>query len=98
MMKRLAILAALALTACGATLPRPEPRVEIQTVYVPKPVSCVDKAFANLGEVPDTDVALKAAPGLDQFTQLLLAGRGIREAWIASARAQIDICRRAGDQ
>jgi len=94
-MKRLAIFAALALTACGTALPRPEPKIEIQTVYVPKLVSCVDKAFADLGDVPDTDAALKAAPGLDQFTQMLLAGRGIRDAWIASARAQIEICKTA---
>ena len=94
-MKRLAILAALALTACSTTLPRPEPKVEIQTVYVPKPVSCVDKAFADLGAVPDTKEALQAAPGLDRFTQLLLAGRSIRDAWSASARAQIEICKTA---
>lgn len=95
MMKRFAILAALALTAC-ASGPTREPKVEIQTVYVPKPVSCVNKGFKDRPVLPDTDAALKAAPDLDSFIKLLLAGRTIREAWEGTAQVQINICRKAG--
>ncbi len=88
-MKRLAILAALTLTACAQTPP------PVVTIKVPVAVSCVSKDFADIEPAPDTDHALNAAPDLAETLKLLLAGRGIREAWIASARAQIDICRKA---
>ncbi len=91
-MKRLAILAALALTACASTPP------PVVTIKVPVAVSCVSKDFQDRPDVPDTDAALKATPDLDSFIKLLLAGRTIREAWEGTAQVQIDICRKAGNE
>ncbi len=93
-MKRLAIIPLIALAACAS---RPaEPKIVIQEVKVPVAVSCVSKDFKDRPDTPDTDEALKATPGIDQFVQLLLAGRTIRQAWEGSAQTQIDICRKAG--
>ena len=93
-MRHLAILALIALSACGSTGPA-EPKIVIQEVKVPVAVSCVSKDFKDRPATPDTDEALKAAP-IDQFVQLLLAGRTIRDAWIPTAQKQIDICKAAG--
>lgn len=90
-MKRLAILVALALTACAHTPP------PVVTIKVPVAVSCVSKDFADMDQAPDTDQALKAAPDLAETLKLLLAGRTIRQAWIPTAQKQIDLCRKAAN-
>ncbi len=98
-MKSLTIAGAWALSLClaaCASAPTREPKVEVQTVYIPTPVSCVDKGFKDRPALPDTDAALKAAPDLDSFIKLLLAGRTIRDAWEGTAHVQINICRKAG--
>ena len=93
-MNRLAILALVALSACGST-GLAEPKIVVQEVKVPVAVACVSKDFPDMPAVPDTDTALKAAPALDAYQKLLEAGRDVRDTWIKSARVQIDICRKA---
>ena len=93
LLKAGSIIPILFLSAC-ATDPA-EPRIVIQEVKVPVAVSCVSKDFKDRPETPDTDEALQAAP-VDQFIQLLLAGRTVRDGWIPAAQKQIDICREAG--
>lgn len=77
-MKRLIVLAALALAGCGgrAVIPPPEPEIKTIEVKVAVPAPC--PALAKLGEEPsyaDTDAALAASPDIFESTRLLLKGR-----------------------
>lgn len=78
-MKRALILAAcLALTACAHTQPA-EPVTVVQRVEIPVSTPCK----VDIGpdpQYPDTDEALRSAPGLFERVQLLVAGRLLRIA------------------
>lgn len=90
-MKRLAILAAvLALTACAKA---PEPRIVTKEVMVPIAKSCIPAGFRDPPATPDTDAAIKAAPGPGELLQLLAAGRVLYRQWIAEATPVIRSCR-----
>jgi hypothetical protein len=83
-----AVLMSLAMSACATT---PEPRIVTQEVKVPVPVPCKP----NLGPEPayaDTEEALKAAPGLYERVQLLLAGRLQRIARDREKDAALKAC------
>jgi len=93
MMRRLMISAlVLALTACASA----PVRIQRQMVPVPAPVVCIAPDFQPLGPLPDSDAALAAAPDIEAFLRLLLAGRALRAAWSDAATTQIEICRKAG--
>lgn len=75
-MKRIILLAALALAGCAGSVPPPEPIVKTVEVKVAVPTPC--PALAKLGEEPsyaDTDAALTASPDIFESTRLLLKGR-----------------------
>jgi len=66
----------LALSACGAATPPPEPQIVIREVKVPTPIPC--KALADLGPEPaysDSDTALAAASGVGELAKLYAKGR-----------------------
>ncbi len=96
-MKRIAIIAALALASC-ATTPCKPPEPIVQTVTVKEPVddpACVRAAIAKLGPTPsypDTPATIKAAPNLYARVQLVLAGRELRMAHEAAQAAALDGC------
>jgi len=84
----LAILGALALTACATTS---EPRIVTKEVKVPVPVACAVSA----GEdpiYPDSDEALKAAPNVLERVKLLAAGRLLRIAREMELKAAVKGC------
>lgn len=89
-MRRIAMIAALALAGCSHTQ-TPEPI--IRTVEVQVPVddpACARKAKEALlpgPAYPDTDQALREAPNLLERVRLLLTGRTLR---IAQERALTD--------
>lgn len=90
-MKRLVILAAaLALAACQTPA---EPRIVTKEVAVPVAKSCIPPGFRDAPETPDTDSAIKAAPGPGELLQLLAAGRLLYRQWIAEATPVIRACR-----
>lgn len=85
---RVAILAALTLTACAST---PAPRIEYRDVKVAIPVKCA----INPGQdptYPDTDEAIKAAPDIAEKVRLLLAGRFLRIGREAELKAAVAGC------
>ena len=86
-MKRLALIAVLCwpvLTA-GSCATTAEPRVVTRDVLVPVHGPCTIAEPAEPARV-DTDEALRAAPGLFERVQILLAGREQRKASENQAR------------
>jgi hypothetical protein len=85
------LAATAALLASCAGGPPPEPRIVVKEVRIPVPVPCA----ADPGPAPaypDSAQALRAAPDLFARAQLLLAGRALREADLAAARAALKAC------
>ena len=92
-MKRVVILAALALASCAAG-PKspPDPVVQLVEVKVPIPVACAP----DIGPEPvyaDTAEAIALAPDIYARTVLLLAGRVQRIARDQVKSAALDACR-----
>lgn len=88
-MKRLAMIAALALASCAKPIP-PEPIVRTMTVQVPVPVPCaVDVPDPDYS---DTDEALRNASDLFERVKLLLAGRLERDAHDQTEKAARAAC------
>ena len=89
---RTIVLAGLAvLLASCAGGPPPESRIVVKEVRIAVPVPCA----ADPGPAPtypDSPEALRAAPDLFARVQLLLAGRALREADLAAARAALKAC------
>ncbi len=78
-MKRLAILAALAVTACAGDPMRAPPGPKV--VYLPGELrSCIPDGTPEEPTYPDTDAALRAAPDPATRYQLVVAGRALRAA------------------
>lgn len=88
-MKRLAILAALALAGCGTTKP-PEPIIRTVEVRVPVPVPCVIDVLEPV--YSDTPEALRAAPDIFERVKLLMAGRMERAEFDNIERAARQAC------
>jgi hypothetical protein len=86
---RTGCLAALVLLAACAS-PR-ERAVRTVEVRIPVATACDPKVGAA-PDYPDTDQALKAAPGLFERVRLLLAGRELRRAREAELEAGIRGC------
>jgi hypothetical protein len=75
-MKRLALVACLALGACAGG-PAPEQRIVTQRVEVPVAVQCKP----DIGQdpvYPDSDAALHAAPNIFERAKLVMAARLMR--------------------
>ncbi len=92
-MRNNALALALLLAACTTT--QREPRIEVREVKVPIPVPCVVEPKLEEPKYPDTDEALKAAAAdrnLFKATQLLLAGRKLRIAFIGEQKAALKGC------
>lgn len=73
----------LCLTACGDEHPKSAGEIPIiKTVEVVAPIAtgCVPANIAGPPDYPDTDAALRAAPGPAERYQLLYAGRKVRTA------------------
>lgn len=75
-MRWLILLALIGLTSCATA--SPEPRIVVREVRIPVPVSCVPDTYPAAPPQPDTDEALRAAPGAAERYLLLAAGRGVR--------------------
>ena len=83
--------ALLALTACAST--PPEPIVRTVEISAPVAVSCVPDSLGGPPDYPDTDEALRAAPGPAERYQLLIAGREARKARAGETEPVIALCR-----
>ncbi|MBX3480071.1 MAG: hypothetical protein KF842_06700 [Caulobacter sp.] len=68
-----------------ATTGAVEPKVEVRIVKVPVVVPC-EPDPGPLPAYPDSDEALRAAPGLFEKVQLLLAGRKLTRADLKADR------------
>jgi len=92
-MRWIAILA-LMLAGCAARTPEPE----IRTVEIKVPVddpACARAAIKRLGpapDYPDTPEAIRAAGGLFERVQLLLAARVMRIAREAAITRALEAC------
>lgn len=94
-MKKLIILAALALGACGGRVTMPPPEPIIRTVEVKVPVAVPCKALADMGDetaYPDAPAALQAAANIFDRVSLLLQGRVLRDARLAEYQAAKRSC------
>lgn len=80
----------LALAACQTPA---EPKIVTKEVAVPVAKSCVPAGFRDPPVTPDTDAAIKAAPGPGELLQLLAAGRVLYRQWITEATPVIRACR-----
>ncbi len=90
-MTRLALAALLLLTAC-AHQPS-EPVIRTIEVKVPVAVSCVPNTFPGEPTFPDTDAALRSAPGAADRYQLIAAGRLLRIARLSELETVVKGCR-----
>jgi hypothetical protein len=82
--------AAALLTACQTPA---EPKVVTKVVNVPVAAKCVPANFRDPPAFPDTDEAIRSAPGPGELLQLLAAGRVLYRQWIAEAVPVISGCR-----
>lgn len=88
--------AALALGGCGAHPDvRPEPVLTPLVVNTPVATGCVPPNLDAAPEYPDTDTALKAAPGAAERYQLVYAGRKVRSARLAELEPIVARCPKA---
>jgi len=79
-----------------AVAPAPAPPAAASPVvrHVPVRVSCVSRNLPRAPRYPDTDEALRAAPGAADRYQLMAAGRLVRERRLAELERAIEACRR----
>lgn len=88
-----AALPLLLLAGCQSGPQLTEPRIEIQRVEVPVPVPCgASEAAGPVPAMPDTEAAIRAAPNLFERVKLLMAGRELRNTWIAGATDAMRAC------
>jgi hypothetical protein len=87
-------LAAVALALAGCASDPKEPVVRTVEVKVPVAVACVPEGFPKAPEYPDSDKALKAAPGGAERYQLIQAGRILRVQRAAETEPMIEGCRK----
>lgn len=80
----------LFLAACGST---PKPDIRTVEVNVPVAVKCIPAGLRLAPTYPDTDAALKAAPGPGELLQLLAAGRLLRAQRLAELEPVVEACR-----
>lgn len=90
---RLALHVAATCSFLAACQTPAEPRIVTKEVLVPVAKSCVPKEFRDPPATPDTEAAIKAAPGPGELLQLLAAGRILYRQWIAEARPVLAACR-----
>ncbi|MBJ7410109.1 MAG: hypothetical protein JHD15_07045 [Phenylobacterium sp.] len=90
---RLAVAVTIGCLSLAACQTPAEPRIVTKEVLVPVSKSCVPSTFRDPPATPDTDAAIKAAPGPGELLQLLAAGRILYRQWIAEARAVLAACR-----
>lgn len=84
------LLALLLLSGCVTAAPK----VEVQRVLVPTPVACVpDNLPKDHPAYPDSDAALKAAPGPGEMLVLLASGRLLRQTRLDMLEATVAACR-----
>lgn len=83
--------ASLFLAACATTTP--EPKVVTKVVQVPVVRACVPATFPQSPSFPDTDSAMRAAPGAGDLLQLLAAGRILRIERLKDLEAVVSACR-----
>lgn len=81
----------LLLAACATTTP--EPKVVTKVVQVPVVRACVPTTFPQSPSFPDTDSAMRAAPGAGDLLQLLAAGRILRIERLKDLEAVVSACR-----
>jgi starvation-inducible outer membrane lipoprotein len=90
MIRALVLSVALLLAGC-ATAPPALPKIETKIVSVPVPVAC--KPAVSIGRVfVDTDSALDTAVDIFVASQLLLAGRRGRDAYINELEKALEAC------
>jgi hypothetical protein len=88
---RSAVLSILLIEAgCGSVVP-PEPAVTVTTIDVAVPKGC-PVTLPPAPEYPDTQGALNAATDIYAATQLLLAGRKLRDRREADLTAALQTC------
>lgn len=88
-------IAALGLSGCTTT-DTPEPRIVVQPVDRPVPVSCVPGNLAAPPDYPDTDEALTKATPEGRY-QLVIAGRDLRRSRLGEVEPVIEKCRVASE-
>jgi hypothetical protein len=105
----LAAVAALGLTLAGCRTPPireispPLPAAPVQVIKAapvvlatepaPAPVPCVPRALPPPPKYPDSDAALKAAPGAADRYQLMAAGRILRQKRLEELERAVAACR-----
>lgn len=83
------IIPILFLVACAHA---PEPKIVTQVVKVPVATVC-PKDLRGPPATPDTDEALRAAPGPDVRLTLMAAGRLLKNQWINEAWSVLTACK-----
>jgi hypothetical protein len=74
--------------------PPPPPRVVVLPAPpAPPPKSCVPRTFPGPPRYPDTDGALRAAPGAADRYQLMAAGRILRQQRLEELERAVAACR-----
>ncbi len=91
-MRLLLIMAALSLTACAGKTP-PKTVIVTQEVKVPVAVTCVPADVRPAPTYPDTDEAIRAAPGPAERYLLIAAGRLLRIQRSAEVEPVVEGCR-----
>ena len=81
-----------AATPAPVTRPRPAPPPP-PPVAAPAPKSCVPKTLPPPPRYPDTDAALRNAPGAADRYQLMAAGRILREQRLDQLESVVAGCR-----
>lgn len=89
----LVIVYALCLSPVAGCQTPAEPKIVTKEVFVPVTKSCIPAGFRDAPATPDTDAAIKAAPGPGEMLQLLAAGRLLYRQWISEARPILAACR-----
>jgi hypothetical protein len=97
-------IAAAAMSACASVTPSPPhhrtarvSRTERppQRIDAPAPArgSCVPRSLSAKPRYPDTDAALRGAPGAADRYQLMAAGRLLRQKRLDQLEQVVDACR-----
>lgn len=74
-------------------LPKPPPPPPLPPPPAPTPRSCVPRSLSPAPRYPDTDGALRAAPGAADRYQLMAAGRILRQERLEDLERVIAGCR-----